>query len=60
MDNIEQDAMKDVSGGGGGGSEQGGQSGGMDKTIDQGIHSLDPVYHPRSPSTIALPRTQCL
>ena len=45
MDNIEQDAMKDMSGGGGGGGGEGGnqqgggQSSGMDKTIDQGMPS---------------------
>lgn len=44
MDNIEQDAMKGLSGGSGGdnnqqqgGSGGGGQNSAMDKTIDQGV-----------------------
>lgn len=47
MDNIEQDATKDLSGGGGGNqqgdsssSSGGGQSSGMDKTIDQGVDKV--------------------
>ncbi|KAL9130389.1 MAG: hypothetical protein Q9175_007033 [Cornicularia normoerica] len=40
MDNIEQDAMKGISGGSGGDQQGGGggqSGGGMDKTIDQGV-----------------------
>lgn len=46
MDNIEQDATKDLSGGGGGNqqgdssSNGGGQSSAMDKTIDQGVDKV--------------------
>ena len=44
MDNIEQDAVKDLSGSEGQGSEQGGQSNGIDKSIDQGTY-LNSFHH---------------
>ncbi len=52
MDNIEQDAMKDMSGGGGNQDQSGsggGQSSGMDKSIDQGTYFFC-LFRPLLPS----------
>ena len=61
MDNIEQDAMKGLSGGSGGDNNQqqsgsgggGGQNSAMDKTIDQGMYALPepPLLFPSPPTS---------
>lgn len=66
MDNIEQDAMKGISGGSGGDQQGGGggqSGGGMDKTIDQGVYliyilPLPLLPFPSLPFSLSNPITQ--